>query len=80
MAILLRIVGILWIAGGLGFAGFAAFSVSIENGDASLAYRIGATIGARLVLTPVWLTGIIFFLLPGWVRKQLPSRQPDTFA
>ncbi len=41
---------------------------------------IGTFIGAGLVITPIWLTGIAFFLLPGWIRKQLASRNTDVFA
>lgn len=80
MSVLLRILGVLWILAGLGFTAAAALGALTDTSDTSAAYTIGAFIGAALVLTPVWLTGIAFFLLPGWVRKQLTSRQTDIFA
>lgn len=80
MSILLRIVGILWILGGLGMTIAAAFSAITSSEDTSTAYTIGTFLGAGLVLTPIWLTGIAFFLLPGWVRKQLAGKQTDIFA
>lgn len=80
MGTLLRILGILWILGGLGMTAAAAFSAITSSAESSTAYTIGAFIGAGLVLTPVWLTGIAFFLLPGWIRKQLAGKQTDIFA
>lgn len=81
MSILLRILGVIWILAGLLATVFAVFGTLAENTDASgTIYAIGAFIGAGFVMMPVWLTGIAFFLLPGWVRKQLASKQPDIFA
>lgn len=80
MGILLRIVGILWILGGLLVTAAAALGAIAANSTASTAYNIGTVIGAGLVLTPVWLTGIAFFLLPGWIRKQLNSHKTDVFS
>ncbi|ABI77028.1 conserved domain protein [Hyphomonas neptunium ATCC 15444] len=82
MGILLRILGVIWILAGLLATVVAVFGAMAESAadTSSAVYAIGAFIGAGLVLTPVWLTGIAFFLLPGWVRKQLATRQTDIFA
>lgn len=81
MGILLRILGVIWILAGLVFAVAAVIGVTAEAGsEAGGAYVVGAFLGAGLVITPVWLTGIAFFLLPGWIRKQLTSKQTDIFA
>lgn len=81
MAILLRILGVIWMLAGVAITVAAVFSAMADSADTrSSAYAIGAFLGAGLVLTPVWLTGIAFFLLPGWIRKQLATRQTDIFA
>lgn len=81
MGILLRILGVIWILAGIAITGFAVIGVTAEEGNhEDAAYVVGAFIGAGLVVTPVWLTGIAFFLLPGWIRKQLASKQTDIFA
>ena len=81
MGVLLRILGEIWILAGLAFTVAAVIGVMAEAGsEAGGAYIVGAFIGAGLVITPVWLTGIAFFLLPGWIRKQLASKQTDIFA
>ena len=81
MGILLRIVGVIWILAGIAITGFAVIGVTAEEGSqGDAAYVVGAFIGAGLVVTPVWLTGIVFFLLPGWIRKQLAAKQTDIFA
>lgn len=81
MAILLRILGVIWMLAGVAITVAAVFSAMADSADTrSSAYTIGAFLGAGLVLTPVWLTGIAFFLLPDWVRKQLATRQTDIFA
>ncbi|MFN4186086.1 MAG: hypothetical protein ACK4M6_15035 [Hyphomonas sp.] len=81
MAILLRILGVIWMLAGLlttvgAVIGAMAEGVSTSSG----VYAIGAFIGAGLVMAPIWLTGIAFFLLPGWIRKQLAGKQTDIFA
>lgn len=79
MAILLRILGVLWcIAGLLVTVAAAAGAVLESDGDA--AFAIGAFLGAGVMLAPVWMTGVAFFLLPGWIRKQLGQTRSDTFA
>ena len=81
MGILLRILGIIWILGGVLIVAAAVVGVSPDaTVDNDAAYTVGAIIGAGIVATPVWLTGIAFFLLPGWIRKQLASKQTDIFA
>lgn len=82
MSILLRILGVIWILGGLLAVGAAVFGTmaDVEAPSHSVLFLVGASIGAALVLTPVWLTGIAFFLLPGWIRKQLAGKQTDIFA
>ncbi len=81
MGILLRILGVIWILFGLLITVAAVIGVLSEAGtENSGAYTVGAFIGAGIVVTPIWLTGIAFFLLPGWVRKQLASKQTDIFA
>ena len=81
MGILLRILGIIWIIAGVLIVAAAVIGVSPDASvDNDAAYTIGAVIGAGLVATPIWLTGIAFFLLPGWIRKQLSSKQTDIFA
>ncbi len=81
MGILLRRLGVIWIIIGIVIVAAAVVGVSPDasvGNDA--AYTVGAVIGAGIVATPVWLTGIAFFLLPGWIRKQLASKQTDIFA
>lgn len=82
MGILLRILGILWCLAALvvTLAAIVGAMAEAGTGGASVAYAIGAFLGAGLVLSPVWLTGIAFFLLPGWVRKQLGRTQAGVFA
>lgn len=81
MGILLKILGVIWILAGIAITSFAVIGVTAEEGShEDAAYAVGAFIGAGLVVTPVWLTGIAFFLLPGWIRKQLASKQTDIFA
>ncbi len=81
MGILLRILGVIWILFGLLLVIGAVIGVLAETpGGNGSAYTVGAFIGAGVVITPVWLTGIAFFLLPGWVRKQVAARQTDIFA
>ena len=79
MAILLRILGVLWcIAGLLVTVAAAAGAVLESDGDAPCA--MGAFLGAGVMLAPGWMTGSAFFLLPGWIRKQLGQTRSDTFA
>ncbi|MBA3068880.1 MAG: hypothetical protein FP825_10400 [Hyphomonas sp.] len=82
MGILLRIVGVLWCAAGtLIMVGAAMGTLAgTESGDRNAAYNVGVFVGAGLVLTPIWLTGIAFFLLPGWIRKQVSRSPAQLFA
>jgi Na+/H+-translocating membrane pyrophosphatase len=83
MGILMRILGVLWCLIGLlvtiGAVIGATSEASIEPGM-GIAYGVGAVIGASIVLSPIWLTGIVFFLLPGWIRKQLAHSRSDVFS
>lgn len=82
MSIFLKILGVIWILGGVLAVAAAVFG-TMADGEApadSILFLVGASIGAALVMTPIWLTGIAFFLLPGWVRKQLAGKQTDIFA
>lgn len=81
MALLLRILGVVWMLAGVLVTLAAVIGAMADmTSELSPAFAIGAFIGAGLVLTPVWLTGIAFFLLPGWIRKQLADKQTDVFA
>lgn len=82
MGILLRIVGVLWCAiGTLIMVGAAMGTLAgTQPGDQNTAYNVGVFVGAGLVLTPIWLTGIAFFLLPGWIRKQVGRPSAELFA
>ncbi|MFN4024480.1 MAG: hypothetical protein ACK4MQ_06595 [Hyphomonas sp.] len=81
MATLLRILGVLWCIIALLVTLAAVVGAMFDSGrGVDMAFAIGAFIGAGLVLSPVWLTGVAFFLLPGWIRKQLGQARSDTFA
>ncbi|WP_213270112.1 hypothetical protein [Hyphomonas sp.] len=81
MGILLRILGVIWIIAGALIVAAAVVGVSPDaSAGNDAAHTFGAIIGAGIVAMPIWLTGIAFFLLPGWIRKQLASKQTDIFA
>ena len=83
MGVLLRILGVLWrLIALLVTAGavVGALSEADVSSGLSVAYGVGAVIGAGLILSPIWLTGIVFFLLPGWIRKQLAQARSDVFS
>ncbi|MFN3314189.1 MAG: hypothetical protein ACK46Q_12075 [Hyphomonas sp.] len=83
MGVLLRILGVLWGLIGLGMTALAVFTAMSEahgSTGTGVAYGVGVVIGASLILMPVWLTGIVFFLLPGWIRKQLAQSRTDVFS
>lgn len=83
MSMLLRIPGIPWGLIGLGVTVLAVIT-AVSEADVSTgfgaAYGVGAVIAATLILRPVWLTGIVFFLLPGWIRKQLAQSRTGVFS
>lgn len=79
MAILLRILGVLWCIAAL-LVTVAAAAGAVFEGGGDAAFAVGAFIGAGIVCSPVWMTGIAFFLLPGWIRKQLHPNRSDVFA
>lgn len=83
MGILLRILGAMWLIGGLGLTLWAvheAMAMRAPDEEMGALYALGAFIGAGAMLTPVWLTGLVFFLLPGWIRKQLRGSRQDVFS
>lgn len=79
MASLLRILGVLWCIAGL-LVTVAAVAGAVFESSGNAAFIVGAFIGAGIIVSPVWMTGIAFFLLPGWIRKQLGQARSDTFA
>jgi len=82
MGVLLRVLGILWGLVGVGITVLAIIGAmtDVDAASGGAAYGFGVILGASLILMPVWLTGIVFFLLPGWIRKQLALSRSDVFS
>jgi hypothetical protein len=82
MGVLLRVLGILWGLVGVGIAVLAIIGAmtAVHAASGGAAYGFGVILGASLILMPVWLTGTVFFVLPGWISKQLALSRSDVFS
>lgn len=79
MALLLRILGMIWLIATLLLLVGAVVSAMAER-PGNVAFAFGAFMAACVLSAPAWLTGVAFFLLPGWIRKQLGRNPSDTFS
>lgn len=82
MGVLLRVLGVLWGLVGVGITVLAIIGAmaDVDPSSRGAAHGLGVILGASLILMPVWLTGIVFFLLPGWIRKQMTQSRTDVFS
>lgn len=81
MGILLRILGLMWLAAGFAVTLWSVRETMarrpvavIDSAFLEAGYAIGAFIGSVAMLTPIWLTGIVFSFFPAGSENSSAAR------